>query len=263
MVIPKIAHFLKYSKFNEDVPIECLHREYKESIEMFREFNENFYVKLWTNSKIEELLKLPKFEKYKGFWIRLNSRFKESFAKYLILYEYGGIYIDKNLKSFSNLENILDLVKIGLFHQPEHTKSFKKESIFKFTNIDTCFHTDVLISEPYHHFWIDVMDSIMENPDKFYTEEAEILTEIAELYLKNGKFISIFFSLREFFIHRDEFIVSHSFKNPIETKFSTNFIIVIIFLIVLIIVGMLIIGFKLSFKRSEKNSMKNKINLVK
>lgn len=92
-------------------------------------------------------------EKYDSF-TRMIERV--DFARYAIMYEYGGVYADMDTKSLKNVDVWVAKNKIVLGCEPsEHSMEIYK------TNRVVC--NALIISPPKQKFWLELMDYISEN----------------------------------------------------------------------------------------------------
>lgn len=100
--IPKIIHYMwldKESDFNNSYP-----NKFKIYVDTFYKYNPEYKFMFWNIDKIKNLLKNPDVAKYEKIWNDLKYHIQKcDFARYLIMYIYGGIYIDLNFKCFRNL----------------------------------------------------------------------------------------------------------------------------------------------------------------
>lgn len=102
--IPKIIHQIWFQGFDA-IPPNLLdyHNSWKEN-------NPTYTFKLWDEKSINELMNNTKLkwinETYNSFDLMIQ---KIDFAKYVILYEYGGIYLDLDIKCLKPIDNLLSL----------------------------------------------------------------------------------------------------------------------------------------------------------
>jgi inositol phosphorylceramide mannosyltransferase catalytic subunit len=103
-MIPKIIHYIFFdlgkNKKIEDFPI------FLRNLEKCKKINNNFEIKLWQENDVEKIIsKYDFYEDYKNFKYSIQ---RVDLAKYLILYEYGGIYSDLDLEPLDNCTPLLD-----------------------------------------------------------------------------------------------------------------------------------------------------------
>lgn len=71
--------------------------------------NNNFKRIVWDSNKIINLIK-NNYPEYFNFYEKLPLMVQKiDFAKYVILYHYGGIYIDMDVKCLKNINNLLNM----------------------------------------------------------------------------------------------------------------------------------------------------------
>lgn len=103
-MIPNLFHYIffdlgKGKKF-EDFAI------FKNTLKKCKEINNNFDIKVWQEQEIDDIIKKYDFyEIYKNFTYPIQ---RVDFAKYLILYEKGGIYTDLDLEPLKNCTPLLN-----------------------------------------------------------------------------------------------------------------------------------------------------------
>jgi len=103
-MIPNLFHYIffdlgKGKKF-EDFPI------FINTLKKCKEINNNFNIKVWNEKEIDEIIK-----KYDFYGIYKNFKYpvqRVDFAKYLILYELGGIYTDLDLEPLKDCTPLLN-----------------------------------------------------------------------------------------------------------------------------------------------------------
>ena len=102
-MIPKIIHQIWYQGENNIPP---LHKDFQSKCkELYPEPNWTYM--FWTEKSITELIEneYPNLMKYfKGFPHLLQ---KIDFARYIILYHYGGCYIDMDVECLRSIEELL------------------------------------------------------------------------------------------------------------------------------------------------------------
>lgn len=134
-MIPKIIHQTAYANKNEWHPIwkHCQ----KSVLENFK----NFEYKFWDDDSLENFVKetYPEiYEEYKNFPVHI---FQLDCVRYLLLYHYGGIYIDMDVYCYNNFYDELK-GEINLV-----------ESIN-----DELVQNSLMASIPNHPFWKDCYD---------------------------------------------------------------------------------------------------------
>ena len=109
-MIPKIIHFIWWQG-KDKIPIKFLH-----NIKSWKINNPNYKIIIWDESKILDLIKnknyhLENLKKYKYMIQKID------YSKYLILYHYGGVYVDTDMYCNGNLDNFLlnDKINVGYF----------------------------------------------------------------------------------------------------------------------------------------------------
>lgn len=114
-MIPKIIHRIWLGKTGTQV--------FPEKYDYYRDrlysLHPEFEIINWNNDSIEELFKEEQFKKYYNFWKNLPIHIQKcDFVRYLILYKYGGVYIDLDFEVYKNISDLLDR-ELLLVLQPE------------------------------------------------------------------------------------------------------------------------------------------------
>jgi len=150
-MVPKLIHFMWYSKSGKNEKYPDRYDKYMIS---WRKYNPEFTIKIWNNTDIDDFWKLPDVENYREFYSKLKHIEKCDFTRYLIMYIYGGIYIDLNTMCYKNITPLLDR-ELGLSFEPiEHNILHGFEYLI--TN-------SFLISSKGNIFWINLCEFIMKN----------------------------------------------------------------------------------------------------
>ena len=98
--IPKIIHQIWFQ--GED-KLPDKHRSYKKT---WIKHNPNWKYILWSEKSIRQLIK-SKYDKYYQIYEKLPLLIqKVDMAKYFIVYTYGGIYVDMDMKCLKSLDDI-------------------------------------------------------------------------------------------------------------------------------------------------------------
>lgn len=174
-MIPKIIHQIWFQG-EENIKIN-----YKKSHETVKKgaIENNWQYMFWDEDKIVDLIKnYPNFESiYLYFDLMIQ---KIDIAKYVILYHYGGIYIDMDMewiKDFTDLINDKNLI------------------VNKLLDINY-LNNAVILSKPKHPFWLFYIDEINNNKVKEwyhnqhlyvqYTTGPILFTKVVNEYIKNN-----------------------------------------------------------------------------
>jgi mannosyltransferase OCH1-like enzyme len=111
-MIPKIIHQIWFNIYNQKsnkIPKKFI-KEQKKLIYM----NKNFKYNLWTLHDAIILIK----KKYKKYLVLFNSFIniveKVDFFKYILMYEFGGIYLDIDIKSIKPLFSFINNIKTSI-----------------------------------------------------------------------------------------------------------------------------------------------------
>ncbi|AYV85696.1 MAG: glycosyl transferase [Satyrvirus sp.] len=199
-MIPKIIHQMWLDKkiSNNDYSPE----KYKPFINSFREHNPEFIFEFWNMDRAKDLFeKYPEIDKYKNIWYNLPHHIQKcDMARFLIIYLFGGIYIDLDFVCFKNLSPLLDRELLLVYEPVEHSEIYKDP-------IERRLYNGFIGSVPKHKFWLDWLDFILEslkktddvmyttgpinfriflNQSKYKNIKLTDTCDIIPLYFKNG-----------------------------------------------------------------------------
>ena len=111
-MIPKIIHIIWWQGKNK-IPDKFLN-----NINSWKTHNKNYDVIIWDESKLKKFIK----ENYKNEWKNLQKYKymiqKIDYCKYLVLYFYGGVYIDIDIYCNDSLDKYLIQDKINVSYIP-------------------------------------------------------------------------------------------------------------------------------------------------
>lgn len=195
MAIPKIIHQIWFQgeKF---IPLHIL--EYQKT---WKEKNSNYQYVLWDENSINKLIKNINIdwiaETYNSYEIMIQ---KIDFAKYLILYYIGGIYMDMDIECLKSLDNLLELpnMKNKNFIASKLIYDIEQVAIILFSgnlNIKTLINNAVIMCESRHDIMWDTLYSAYINKNNIYKNKSNflyifsstgplMLTNVLEHYMK-------------------------------------------------------------------------------
>ena len=111
-MIPKIIHIIWWQGKNK-IPGKFLN-----NINSWKRHNKNYDVIIWDESKLKKFIK----ESYKNEWKNLQKYKymiqKIDYCKYLVLYFYGGVYIDIDIYCNDSLDKYLIQDKVNVSYIP-------------------------------------------------------------------------------------------------------------------------------------------------
>lgn len=103
MAIEKIIHQIWFQGYSQ-IPTHL-----KEYSETWKELNKNYKYTFWDSDRIDELLKNINVKWISDTYNELPLMIQKiDFAKYIILYYIGGIYIDIDVKCLKSLDTIIE-----------------------------------------------------------------------------------------------------------------------------------------------------------
>lgn len=136
-MIPKNIHQIWFQGEN-NIP-----DKYKENIITIKKYHTNWNYTLWTNDTIKNILSGDLLNLYNNY---VHMHQKIDFAKYVILFKFGGVYLDMDVKSLKPLDTLIDENKNkDIIVSKTNTNFF--ESIVACSKFE-CINNGVIIASP-------------------------------------------------------------------------------------------------------------------
>jgi mannosyltransferase OCH1-like enzyme len=146
---------------------------------------------LWNNKRIIELL-YNYYPEYYKYYKNLHPIIKRiDFAKYVILYHYGGIYCDMDtvcLKSIDNLLKYFNKYNLIISKSPK-LNLLEKTIIYKYFDINNnidLLNNGIMLSKKNHPFWKDIINIIIKNKKNSYLFPVDIFNHTGLIMLTKG-----------------------------------------------------------------------------
>lgn len=98
-MIPKIIHCCWFG--DKQLP-----EQYQQYIDSWRRTNPDYEIRIWTNETFKPFIDKSEFSKYcieNKIWGFLSDYFR-----FVVLYEYGGIYLDTDVEIYKSFDNLLN-----------------------------------------------------------------------------------------------------------------------------------------------------------
>lgn len=113
MVIPKIIH---QTWKTENIPERC-----KKWVQSWKKHHPDYEYKLWTDKDNRDLMMkhypkfIPVYDSYK------KGVYRADIARYVIMYHYGGLYVDLDFECLKNMDPIIEANECFFGYEPhEH-----------------------------------------------------------------------------------------------------------------------------------------------
>lgn len=158
MKIPKIIHQVYEDLSGPPENLRILSESWKKN-------NPDWKYMFWTKSEMEDLVNdFPDFE---GIYHKLPFNVQRwDVIRYMILYKYGGLYVDMDYECLKSLDSLLVSTKCVLGLEPqEHAKKINSEYL-----PGNAF----MASVPNHPFWLAVIEYIKNLNLYNYNEESKV-----------------------------------------------------------------------------------------
>jgi mannosyltransferase OCH1-like enzyme len=99
MPIPKIIH---QTWKTSDIPLKC-----RKWVESWKKLHPDYEYKLWTDNDNRELIK-KHYPKFLRIYDNYNHGiYRADIARYIIIYHYGGLYVDLDFECLKNMDKLL------------------------------------------------------------------------------------------------------------------------------------------------------------
>ena len=158
MAIPKIIHQVWGGPNNPPLPerLQILSESWKEE-------NPDWEYHLWTEKEMDKLVETH-FPKYLSFYKDLPYDIQRwDTIRYMILFLYGGVYVDLDSECFHSINPLMENVKIGFGEEPP----FHEGSMVRIGNA-------FMASEQENASWLTILDEICQN----YTARSSIVDTV-------------------------------------------------------------------------------------
>ncbi len=157
--IPHVVHQMwidKKNRHNQDPPSKYLCERFCGS---FKLHNPDWDFVFWNRAKMDALLELPCFRKYKKLINALPVHIQLcDVFRIMIMYIWGGVYCDLDITCHRSLDSLVDGREIVLTHDILNHSQGTLEFLRK-NNV--CVWNGFLASCPRHPMWLEYLDFIM------------------------------------------------------------------------------------------------------
>jgi hypothetical protein len=159
--------------------------KYNENINSIRKFNSDWTLQCWDIKQIYNLC-LQYSKACAKIFNNYNLHNKKILAKYIILYNYGGVYLDLDcsvLKSFNTIPDLNSKDIILSFTPHEYIKNFILEGTFK-----RLLNTSTIVSSVKNYYIKQIIDVILNTRNK-KIHEAVLVTDTLLKYQHDSKIL--------------------------------------------------------------------------
>ena len=157
------AHFIWFQGIN-NVP-----KKYKVSINRFKAYNPSFQIRFWSETELLELLNETK-ESIFLYCITKCTHFiqKVDIYKWLILYKFGGLYLDMDI----SVEKPLDVFILNIFKQNDLVLNYMQVwSYMPFKVVNN----GIIWSKPNNTMIIQLLETIQWDSQNYKNKDWQIL----------------------------------------------------------------------------------------
>lgn len=157
-MIPKIIHQVWEGRTEPSMPkrLQILSESWKEE-------NPNWEYHLWNGEEMDRLVETH-FPKYLSLYKNFPHNVQRwDSIRYMILYQYGGVYADLDSECFRPIDPLMENVNIGFGEEPP----FHDGSMIRIGNA-------FMASEQGHPGWLAILEEISQN----YSEKSSIVNTV-------------------------------------------------------------------------------------
>lgn len=153
-MIPKIIHQIWFQGQDQ------LPKKYDKNIQTIKSNHPNWTYKLWDDIQIRKIIPDKYLDMYNSYQYMHQ---KIDFAKYVILYEIGGVYLDIDVVSVRPLDKLLDDFKdkeliVG-------NLNMNQVESFVLCYESSCINNGIIISSQYNEIMKKIIEACDENKD--------------------------------------------------------------------------------------------------
>lgn len=162
-MIPKIIH---QTWKDETVPAK-----WKAAVDQCKAKHPDFEYKLWTDETMDDFVR-EHYPEFHAVYVSYNHHIQRCDAfRYLVLYTYGGVYIDMDIKCIKNLKKYLQYDVV----------------LVRSSNIESSFTNSFFMTVPNHPFFKYCIDHLAENKDKFqyFGKHMHVMSSTGPNYVTN------------------------------------------------------------------------------
>lgn len=180
----KYIHRMWYDKLDDNRPRPPeKYQNYDSYEENWRKLNPGHKVVMWNGAMIKKLLEHSDIAGYRDFWRQLPYHIEKcDVARYMIMYIYGGIYVDLDYNCLKSVEEIIGERDLVLVREPEEHENAMNCQLIS---------NSLMASTARNPFWLSVIDSIkckysaicssVSVPTAVHTTGPKLLADVAKL----------------------------------------------------------------------------------
>ena len=186
-MIPKIIHQIWFQG-EDKIP-----DKYHKNIELIKNHYKTWTYILWTDESIKQILNDKELKLYNGYKYMHQ---KIDFSKYVILYKYGGMYIDIDAKSLKPIDPLLEQYKDKDLIISKINSNYIENLVG--CNALECYNNGIIISSKNDFILKKMIERCLETRNHYldfnkmnsinYTTGPGMLTKVINKY-KNDKII--------------------------------------------------------------------------
>lgn len=202
-IFPKIIHQIHFGNDSKYLT------KFDKNIKDLRKHNHNYSYYLWTEEDAMELM-LTRQPQFYNIYKKLNLLEKTDFFRYVLLYEFGGIYCDLDVQFHQSIDKFFEQTHIyhrlvrGVVKLPKQSTAelfnpFKYDIILSGENYlkngESYVNNFFMISRARDIFWLNVLTEISSRLelDTLYKTGCFMLTNMLQKYAPNALILPPFY----------------------------------------------------------------------
>lgn len=155
---PKIIHQI-WIQGADKIP-----NKFDENINYNKKYNPDWEYIIWDEDTITKLLKNYNPQWLETYYTLPYLHHKADFGRYVILYIYGGIYIDMDAYTIKSLDSLVQIYK-NYDLLVSHVNTNPVENYIATWQSDILINNGVILSKPNNQIILKIIDSIVKEPN--------------------------------------------------------------------------------------------------
>lgn len=151
-------------------------------------FNSDWKCKKWNSNMINNFLK-TNYQKIFNYYTKVDENKKKHIASYLILYHFGGIYINSDLICLKPIKYLLKFFrKYNVILSKYPNINFLEKVYYQILGIydtNNIISNEIMISKKNNSFWMMLINEIIDKPTNFPIEYHTGYIMLSNIYYKN------------------------------------------------------------------------------
>lgn len=153
-------------------------------------FNKDWKCIKWNSAMIYTFIK-TKYQKIFNYYIKVDKNKQKDIASYIILYHFGGIYINSDLICLKPLNHLLNFFKKYNLILSKYPNINLFEKLYYYNiginDTKTIISNDIMISKKKNFFWIILLNEIIKQPTNLQAKYHTGYIRLSNVYYANNR----------------------------------------------------------------------------